>query len=104
MVRTKAEKPGAEPSVFEATLTVLGRGYCHLCDDMLAGLEPFRVSHNVSIRVVDVDESPELESLYGEQVPVLFLGEREICHHFLDAARLTRALDLMLDKDAPAIR
>ncbi len=83
-----------------ATLTVLSRNYCHLCDDMLAGLEPFRASHQVIIQVIDVDESAELESLYGERVPVLFLGEQEICHHFLNAPHLTR----MLEKEPQTIR
>ncbi len=71
---------------------------------MLAGLEPFRVSHQLEILVVEVDDSPALESLYGEDVPVLFLGETEICRHFLDVTALTSALTEALGKPAQTIR
>ena len=75
-------------------MTVLLREYCHLCEEMLAGLRQFQGRYAFDIEVVDVDRHPRLEEKWGEKVPVLLDGERELCHHFLDIeavdARLSR--------------
>jgi thiol-disulfide isomerase/thioredoxin len=67
-------------------LTLYGRAWCHLCDDMLAALEPLRAEAGFEVRVVDVDTDPALEEKYGERVPVLCDAQGEICHYFLDSA------------------
>ena len=42
---------------------------------------------------VDVDADPALEVRYGELVPVLMAADgSEVCHYFLDASALARAL------------
>jgi glutaredoxin len=76
------------------TLTVLSRDYCHLCHGMIAALEQLQGRYDFAIDVVDVDRAPSLEEKWGDKVPVLLDGEREICHYFLDLeaveARLAR--------------
>jgi len=76
------------------TLTVLSRDYCHLCEELIAGLRRFQERYDFDIRVVDVDRHPELEEKWGDKVPVLLDGDLEICHYFLDVeavdARLAR--------------
>jgi glutaredoxin len=71
-------------------LTLYGRAYCHLCTDMRDALEPFRREFPFILHEVDVDDDPDLESRFGERVPVLVAtgpeGPRELCHYFLDAA------------------
>jgi hypothetical protein len=69
-------------------LTLLSRGYCHLCDDMKAALQTLQGGLPFEIEVVDVDDHPALEERYGELVPVLLDGDTEICHYFLDAEKL----------------
>ena len=75
-------------------LTVLSRGYCHLCHQMIAELEKLRARFDFEIDVVDVDRHPALEEKWGDKVPVLLDGEREICRYHLDPeavdARLAR--------------
>ena len=75
-------------------LTVLSRSYCHLCEDMIAALKQFQGRYPFEIEVVDVDRHPKLEEKWGDKVPVLLDGERELCHYFLDVevldARLAR--------------
>lgn len=66
-------------------LTLYGRKWCHLCDDMLAALEAMRPAWDFSVTVVDVDSDPALEAKYDEIVPVLALGERELCRYHFDA-------------------
>lgn len=76
------------------TLTVLSREYCHLCEELIAALKQFQGRYSFRIEVVDVDRDRRLEEKWGDKVPVLLDGEREICHHFLDYeavdARLAR--------------
>ena len=65
--------------------TLYGRKWCHLCDDMLAALEAMRPAWDFSVTVIDVDSDPMLEAKYDEIVPVLALGERELCRYRFDA-------------------
>lgn len=65
-------------------LTLISRGYCHLCHDMEAALAPLAAAFGASVTVLDVDADPLLEAKYDELVPVLLHGETELCHYFLD--------------------
>ena len=66
--------------------TLLGRQWCHLCDDMLAALRPLADEFGWRVRVLDVDADPELEARWDELVPVLLADGRELCHYHLDEA------------------
>ena len=79
-------------------LTLLSRSYCHLCDDMRTALQPLQGGLSFSVEVVDVDDHPALEARYGELVPVLLDGETEICHYFLDPAKLAAHLGAEVSK------
>ena len=58
---------------------MLGRAWCHLCEEMAQALR----AAGIDFEEVDVDSDPRLEELYGESVPVLLKGGREICRHRL---------------------
>ncbi len=73
-------------------LTLYSRNWCHLCDDMLAGLQALQARQPFELTVIDVDSSPDLERRHGERVPVLMHGGRELCHYRLDAAAVTEYL------------
>ncbi|MDD3354118.1 glutaredoxin family protein [Zoogloea sp.] len=51
-------------------------------------LEPLRAELGFVVEVVDVDAFPELEARWSELVPVVLVGDVELCHHFLDAAAI----------------
>ena len=70
-------------------LTVYSRASCHLCDYMIAGLHALQARVPFDVEVIDVDTDPGLEARYGEDVPVLVHGERELCRHRLASASLT---------------
>ena len=61
---------------------------------MIAALEQLQGRYRFDIEVVDVDRHPALEEKWGDKVPVLLDGGRELCHYFLDVdavdARLSR--------------
>ena len=73
-------------------MTVYGRGYCHLCEEMIADLRCFPAERAFEVEIVDVDSSAELEGRYGDRVPVLVAGGRELCCHRFDPAALTAYL------------
>lgn len=69
-------------------LTLYGRSYCHLCDEMLAALEPMREEFGLVIDTVDVDDDAALEQRFGSLVPVLMHAGVELCHYHLDAPKV----------------
>jgi hypothetical protein len=71
-----------------ARLTLYGRRYCHLCDEMLAALAPLLGEFGVAVDVVDVDSDAALEQRFGNLVPVLLHADTELCHYHLDAAKV----------------
>ena len=71
-----------------APFVLFTRSYCHLCHDMEAVVRPLAAAFDVALELVDVDSSEQLEALYGERVPVLRHGDRELCHYFVDADAL----------------
>ncbi|MFM0041584.1 glutaredoxin family protein [Paraburkholderia sediminicola] len=75
-----------------APLTLYGRAWCHLCDDMRAALEPLLAEFGAQVVVIDIDTDPLLEARYNELVPVLLCDGVELCHYHLDAARVRAAL------------
>ena len=79
----------------KATLTVYSRHDCHLCETMIAGLQDIQGRFRFDLQIVDVDGDPGLARRYGEDVPVLAHGERELCRHFLDRAAVTEFLGKM---------
>ena len=50
------------------------RPECGLCEDMAGDLSRLRIPFDA----VDIEQNPSLEAMYGESIPVLFDGEREI--------------------------
>ncbi|CAH2796595.1 MAG: Thiol-disulfide isomerase and thioredoxins [uncultured Paraburkholderia sp.] len=75
-----------------APLTLYGRAWCHLCEDMRAALEPLLAEFGAQVEVIDVDTDPELEARYNEWGPVLVCDGFELCHYHLDVERVRAAL------------
>ena len=73
-------------------LTVYTRHGCHLCEDLLQQMQTLKNSHVFEYFTVDVDADPRIRQQYAALVPVVVLGDRQICHYFLDQAGLLQAL------------
>jgi glutaredoxin len=65
-------------------LTIYGRRYCHLCEELEAIVGPIAAEFGVPVRYVDVDADPGLDERYGARVPVLALGDAEIAQFRAD--------------------
>jgi thioredoxin reductase (NADPH) len=59
---------------------------------MLAALNALRGEHEFEVEVRDVDADPAWVERYDELVPVLLLGDEELCHYFLDMAKVREVL------------
>ena len=72
------------------TLTLITRDYCHLCHEMEMVLRPLAAEFGVDVEVVDIDAGAHasLLPLYDELVPVLLHERVELCHYFLDVAKV----------------
>jgi len=70
----------------ERRFTVMSREWCHLCHELVDALRPLAEAAGWDVEVIDVDLHPDLEARWGEWVPVLLHGERELCHYHLDEA------------------
>lgn len=73
-------------------LTMMSRGYCHLCQDMEVAVQPLLLEFGATLSVLDVDADPVLEEKYDELVPVLLHGNIQLCNYFLDEAKVREYL------------
>jgi len=73
-------------------LTVYSRAYCHLCDEMIAGLRALQNDIAFEFEVIDVDSDRALEARFGADVPVLAAAEVELCRYQLDVAKVNEYL------------
>jgi hypothetical protein len=73
-------------------LLVYGRRGCHLCELLIEELVPL-CRGRAEIRLREVDDRPEWQAAYGDRVPVLCHGDREICSLHLDAGAVLALLD-----------
>ncbi|WP_114810276.1 glutaredoxin family protein [Paraburkholderia kururiensis] len=79
-------------STARATLTLYGRAWCHLCDDMRAALEPLLAEFGATVEVIDIDTDPALEARYNELVPVLAFEGGELCRYRFEEGPVRAAL------------
>ena len=52
-------------------VTVYSRTGCHLCENAISLLNGLREELSFEIEVKLIDGNPDLERLYGEQIPVI---------------------------------
>jgi len=57
-------------------------------------LEELQGEYGFELVVRDVDTHPDWASAYGDEVPLLFADDVEICRYFLDLERLKAQLDI----------
>jgi glutaredoxin len=76
-----------------ATLEMLTREGCGLCDEMHEALEALRPDLALPpLAIVDVDSDPQLKRRFGLKVPVLRLDGVVVCFGRLDVQELKRLL------------
>ena len=72
---------------------VYSRKQCHLCDEVKQKLHRLASSRLFHWREVDIDTDPELQRLYNEEVPVVFIDGRKAFKYTLDEKEFMKKLD-----------
>ena len=74
-------------------VTVYSRHGCHLCEDAVNILEGLKSELNFEIEIIDIDGNPELEKLYGEQIPVIHIDGQHHDFWRVDPERFRASLE-----------
>jgi len=74
-------------------VTVYSRHGCHLCEDAIQTLEGMRQELRFSIDVICIDGNPELEKLYGNEVPVIHINGEHHDFYKVDPERFRTSLE-----------
>lgn len=82
-----------------ASLTLLGKPGCHLCDDaravvlrVMGDLEARTDAPAVTLDEVSILDDPALNAKYAEEIPVLLINGNVHNYWRIDPVRLTTAL------------
>ena len=73
-------------------IDIYSRPGCHLCDDAKSVIEQFRSAYAMELQTINVETDPELESRYGNDIPVVWINGREAFRHRVDRSELERKL------------
>ena len=73
-------------------ITFYTRPGCHLCDDARVVVEQVCADLGESYTEVSIDEDPELQQRFSDEVPVTFVDGRQHDFWRVDEARLRAAL------------
>ena len=74
-------------------VTVYSRHGCHLCEDAVKTLEGMREELAFEIEIISIDGNPELEKLYGNEVPVIHINGEHHDFYRIDPERFRTSLE-----------
>ena len=74
-------------------VTVYSRHGCHLCEDAVKTLEGMREELAFEIEIIYIDGNPELEKLFGNEVPVIHINGEHHDFYRLDPERFRTSLE-----------
>jgi thiol-disulfide isomerase/thioredoxin len=75
-------------------LMLYSRPGCHLCDEMKAVVQRVvrAAEPPIALEEIDISGDPDLEALYGMEIPVLLLEGKKVAKYRVTEAELTRIL------------
>jgi len=74
-------------------VTVYSRHGCHLCENAVNTLEGMREELEFTVEVIYIDGNPELEKLYGHEVPVIHINGEHHDFFKVDPERFRTSLE-----------
>lgn len=84
-------------------VTLFSRENCHLCDVAVEDLSALRKKYPHQVLVINVDENPDLQRAYGENVPVVEIGPYRLKAPF-SRQKLEITLGAALDRQTQLIK
>jgi len=73
-------------------IEIYSRPDCHLCGEAKEVIDRVRLRFPFLVRVINIETDPELEKIYGEQVPVVFINGIKAFKYRVDEAELEKRL------------
>jgi len=74
------------------TVTVYSRTGCHLCEVAINQIESVKSKIIFDLEIKLIDDNPELEKAFGEQVPVILIDQQPHDYWRVDVDRFTKAI------------
>jgi glutaredoxin len=74
------------------TVTIYSRTGCHLCEIAINQIESVKSKIAFDLEIKLIDDNPELEKAYGEQVPVILIDQQPHDYWRVDVDRFTKAI------------
>ena len=71
-------------------IEIYSRPGCHLCDEAKEVIERVGLRFPFALSVINIDTDPELQKLYGEQIPVVFINGNKAFKYHVDEAELEK--------------
>jgi len=73
-------------------LTLYSRTDCCLCDEMKSVIRQAAATTSFDLEEIDIATSRDLQALYGDQVPVLFIDGRRAFKYRVSAEQLAKRI------------
>jgi glutaredoxin len=73
-------------------VTVISRTGCHLCEIAIDKINLVKEKLNFDLEIKLINDLPELEQEYGEQVPVIMIDNKIHDYWRVDIERFTKAI------------
>ena len=73
-------------------VTVISRTGCHLCEIAIDKIKLVKDQLKFELEIKLIDDLPELEQEYGEQVPVIMIDNKIHDYWRVDIERFTKAI------------
>jgi len=74
-------------------VTVYSRTGCHLCEVAINQIKSVKSKIAFDLEIKLIDDNPELEKAYGEQVPVILIDQQPHDYWRVDIDRFTEAIN-----------
>ena len=74
-------------------VTVISRTGCHLCEIAIDKINSIKDELNFELEIKLINDLPELEQEYGEQVPVIMIDNKIHDYWRVDIERFTKAIN-----------
>ena len=74
------------------TVTVYSRTGCHLCENAIKQIESVKSDLDFKLEIKLIDNDPQLEKIYGEQVPVILIDQQPHDYWRVDLTRFIAAI------------
>jgi glutaredoxin len=73
-------------------IDIYSRPGCHLCDDAKEAVERAGRRHDFVLRILNIEDDPQLKAAYGSEIPVVFINGIKAFKFRVDEAQLERKL------------